>query len=149
MGDYNLDLLKCENHGPTMDFLNILFSQSFWPLITRPTRCQNHSHTLIDNILTNNLDHKSGFIYGIILNDISDHYPIFHICHNIPLNTSVKPIIRRNFNHYCKKFSGIESFRKITPRTLILSSLRNLVKYTMKPSPNTWWNVGTIIENHG
>ena len=55
LGDFYLDLLKSDKHNPTLDFLNLLFSHSFWPLITRPTRVTSSSATLIDNIFTNNI----------------------------------------------------------------------------------------------
>ena len=45
------------------------------PLITKPTRVSDSSATIIDHILTNDLEHSS--ILGIVeTNEISDHYPI-------------------------------------------------------------------------
>ena len=38
MGDFNLDLLKCDEHAPTMKYLNILYANSYLPMIARPTR---------------------------------------------------------------------------------------------------------------
>ena len=38
MGDYNIDLLKHDSHPHTNDFLNIMYSNNFIPVITRPTR---------------------------------------------------------------------------------------------------------------
>ena len=38
MGDFILDLLKCDEHAPTMEYLNILNANSYLPMITRPTR---------------------------------------------------------------------------------------------------------------
>ena len=67
MGDFNLDLLQ--------EFMDSLFSHMFFPLITRPTCITSHSATLIDNIFTNSLSFN--FRSGIILNDISDHLPVF------------------------------------------------------------------------
>ena len=67
LGDFNLDLLKSEIHNPTLDFLNSLFSYSFWPLITRPTRVTSSSATLIDNIFTNNIALKCLVLMGLSL----------------------------------------------------------------------------------
>ena len=53
MGDYNLDLLKHEIHPQTSDFLDIIYSYNYIPLMTRPTRRNEQSGTLIDNILKN------------------------------------------------------------------------------------------------
>ena len=49
-------------------------TESFLPLITKPTRIRDTSATLIDNIFTNVLPHPNS---AIIISDISDHFPIF------------------------------------------------------------------------
>ena len=77
-GDFNINLLKYEEHIDTNNFTDQLFSAGFHPLITRPTRITCHSGTLIDNIFTNEL--KTDIQSGIIINDISDHLPVFQIC---------------------------------------------------------------------
>ena len=51
LGDFNLDLLKSDIHNPTLDFLNSLFSHSFWPLITRP-KFHTQSSTIIQLPIT-------------------------------------------------------------------------------------------------
>ena len=99
LGDFNLDLLKSDIHNTTLDFLNLLFSHSFWPLITRPTRVTSSSATLIDNIFTNNIALKMSSINGIIINDITDHFPIFHICKDVVTVEEEKVIFNRNFTH--------------------------------------------------
>ena len=48
-----------------------------FPRITLPTRIQNTSHTLIDNILSNNIEDGLKSKSGILINDISDHKIIF------------------------------------------------------------------------
>ena len=47
-----------------------------WQLLTLPTRVSQQSATLIDHIWTNkvNMSHRS----GIILNALSDHFPVIH-----------------------------------------------------------------------
>ena len=55
-----------------------MFSLGLYPLIDKPTRITAYSATLIDNIFTNELD--STISSGLIINDISDHLPIFAIC---------------------------------------------------------------------
>ena len=44
-GDFNLDLLSQNTHGPTADFLNNLLSFAYLPAINRPTRISDHSST--------------------------------------------------------------------------------------------------------
>ncbi len=48
------------------------------PLITRPSRVTTHSATLIDNIYTNVLE--TGTVSGLLINDITDHLPVFATC---------------------------------------------------------------------
>ena len=78
-GDFNIDCLKSDEHRSTSEFLNLMYSHFFIPLITRPTRVASNSATLIDNIYTNNLRGIESTMSGLLTTDISDHYPIFHI----------------------------------------------------------------------
>ena len=50
MGDYNINLLNVHTHIPTADFIDIMYSYSFFPIITKPTRVTGNTATLIDNI---------------------------------------------------------------------------------------------------
>ena len=50
MGDFNIDLLKYENHTPSNDFVNMMFSYHFQPSVLHPTRITDSSTTTIDNI---------------------------------------------------------------------------------------------------
>ena len=81
MGDYNINLLNVDTLQLTSDFNDTLFSNGFVPLITRLTRVTSNSATLIDNIFTNQVNNNNinHVMSGILLTDISDHYPIFHI----------------------------------------------------------------------
>jgi len=45
--------------------------------IDKPTRITKHSTTLIDHIYTNDVKHS--FVSDIIIDDLSDHLPIFAI----------------------------------------------------------------------
>ena len=54
-------------------------SNSFLPLITRPTRVTATSVILIDNIFSNYLENCSHSMQGLMVTDMSDHYPIFHV----------------------------------------------------------------------
>ena len=74
-GDFNLDLLQYNQHTPTPEFIDTFFSHAFIPLISNPTRLTSYSSTLIDNIFTKNL--SQSILNGIVLNDLSDHLPVF------------------------------------------------------------------------
>ena len=75
-GDFNIDLLQHDTNNITNNFIDHLYSFGLHPLITRPTRITSHSKPLIDNIFTTNL---SNIHSGLIINDLSDHLPIFLI----------------------------------------------------------------------
>ena len=102
MGDFNIDLLKSESCDYTNRFTEQLFTSSFIPLITKPTRITHHTATLIDNIFTNNIEKLESSTNGIIFSDLSDHLPIVHMCN---LNThkensnSSDPIYKRVINN--------------------------------------------------
>ena len=101
MGDMNIDLIKHDVHMPTSSFLDIMYSNNFFPLITKPTRITEKSATLIDHIFTNNFDIKYQHIQGILQTGISDHFPIFHIANNIESSLVEQPyFFRRNI---CQK----------------------------------------------
>ena len=55
-----------------------MYTHAYVPLITRPTRVTNKSATLIDNIYTNDVQNISSYIQGLLITEITDHYPIFH-----------------------------------------------------------------------
>ena len=77
MGDFNINLLNMEENSITRDFFEIMTSYSYLPTIFRPTRITSYTATLIDNCFTNNYEHSADS--GILITDISDHLPIFHI----------------------------------------------------------------------
>ena len=68
LGDFNIDLLIYDKHSLTNEFLDSLSSHMLLPHIVQPTRVQNNSKTLIDNIYSN----------VITPNNIGQPY-----CHNI------------------------------------------------------------------
>ena len=76
MGDFNIDLLKCDTIQNNEDFLQTNFSSFYKPTIVRPTRITPHSKTLIDNIFTNTLENFSS---GNIRTSVSDHLPQYLI----------------------------------------------------------------------
>lgn len=78
MGDFNIDLIKCDTHNETGQFLDLMFSNFYSPHVDKPTRITEHSSTLIDNIFSNMNSLDTETCGGILCTDITDHYPIFH-----------------------------------------------------------------------
>ena len=94
-GDYNIDLLNPNKHRMTDKFINTLYSLSLYPKITRPSRITSHCATLIDNIFTNVLDNN--IISGLLINDITDHLPVFIVynCNYNKTSKDIRPQYRR------------------------------------------------------
>ena len=77
-GDYNIDLLQIQSNHHLHSYFETILSKGFFPHITRLSAASNFPcNTLIDNILTNNIDEFSTVKPGILINDISDHKMIF------------------------------------------------------------------------
>ena len=75
MGDFNINLLNCNTDKDTSDYIDTLYSHSFYPTINSPTRITPTSKTLIDNIFYNNA--SNNIISGNIATSISDHLTQF------------------------------------------------------------------------
>ena len=125
MGDFNIDLLKIENSDFSSRFCEKLFTSSFFPLITRPTRITQHTATLIDSIFTNDLAHLDSGINGVIFFDTSDHLPIFHLTvtkskHNCkhmhdPHKRTIDQKSLSSFISYVKNISWSNTFQAQNP----------------------------------
>ena len=80
-GEFNIDLLSVTSNRHVTEYL--LFPLVFFPKITLPTRIQENSNTLIDQIWSNNLEESKKSKSGILINNISDHNMIFTFIENI------------------------------------------------------------------
>ena len=89
----------------------MLSSLTYVHLFTRPTRVTADSATLIDNIFTNNINDFSHSTQGILVKDISDHYPVFHINKSIPSSDIDMYIYKRIYSAGKK-----EAFLRHLPR---------------------------------
>ena len=74
MGDINIDLNSSEYTSSQSEYLNVLKSNGFSNLITKPTRVTATSQTTIDHILSN--DYDSVLKPGVFSYKLADHYPI-------------------------------------------------------------------------
>ncbi len=79
-GDFNIDLLNPNGHQKTTEFIQTMYSNSLFPVITKPSRITIDTATLIDNIFTNEINYE--IVGGLLINDISDHLPVFAIFQN-------------------------------------------------------------------
>ncbi len=77
-GEFNIDISKHNSNRGIKYFLYTMYAICLYPLIDRPTRISNQSFSLIDNIFTNVTNYN--ITSGILINDITDHLPVFAIC---------------------------------------------------------------------
>jgi hypothetical protein len=106
LGDFNINIMHYDTHTSTAEFLDLMYTSSMLPLITKPTRITNNTYSLIDNIFHNDVL-QNYFINGIIYTDISDHFPVFSIKTNNPLSAQQKTHKYRNFSAV-----NIDKFKK-------------------------------------
>ena len=97
MGDFNLDLLKYSENNNIKQFFNVMCSNMCLPIISRPTRITRSSATLLDNIITNQMERPMH--RGIIYSDVSDHLPIFQISN---LNPTSDRLLHAKSNNTCR-----------------------------------------------
>ena len=74
-GDFNINLLSYDVYRSSKEFVDMMFSYGYYPLINKPTRITNISTTIIDNIFTSDIEFSKQS--GLLVNDISDHLPVF------------------------------------------------------------------------
>lgn len=77
MGYFNIELLKLDLNDNSNSFINLIFSSSFYPTISKPTRITESTATLIDNIFSNTLEEECKT--GLLLTDLSDDLPVFQL----------------------------------------------------------------------
>ena len=112
MGDYNMNLLNYDVHYNTAEFTDMMYANSFIPLVTRPTRITQSSATLIDNIFTNDLENLATSMQGILVADITDHFPVAYI------NTK--------YSNLEKEITVLKRVSTARNRTLFLNAISNL-----------------------
>ena len=98
MEDFNIDLLKYEQNNNANRFIHQMYSSHFYPVINKPTRISTNTATIIDNIFINNIDLNC--MNGILINDLSDHLPVFQILplisiENKPNKSYMKQVITK------------------------------------------------------
>ena len=88
--------LSDESHDQTTTFIGMLYLYTFVPLINRPSYVTS-SATVIHNIFTNNHNALARSYKVILVTDLSDHSPIFHISDSFTLDIKDVFIVKRSF----------------------------------------------------
>ena len=127
-GDIKIDFFQYNTNNQTSEYLDMLLSLGYLPIITKPTRITDHSATLIDHIYTNVPQKlvKS----GICLVGITDHLPIFCTVDNKLPNCNER-----------KYFRDFFSFKN----ELFINDLNNL-NFSNLVSPDVNQSMNNILE---
>ena len=111
-----MNLMNYQSHNVTGDFLDMMYSNTFFPFITRPTRITSHSATLFDLLIT------YFKILFKIFRSVDYYLPIFLIIYQEP-NTYLILLFIMNIVRTMKKVNRLSSFvikiRKMCPNFVI------------------------------
>ena len=111
LSDFNVNILNFAQHELTNTYIESMFSLGLLPVITRPTRLHHMSATLIDHIFESN--QLKGYIAGIIISSLSDHFPTFYIEQCTTKKLILKPFKSRIINE--ETIPGYENILKTAP----------------------------------
>jgi hypothetical protein len=89
-------LHSIQNDQTALNYLNSIVGNGFIQVITRSTRIQGQSHSLIDHILINKK--FGGGDCGTLISDISDHFINFQQLPSSNMKEKQKLITSRKFN---------------------------------------------------
>ena len=112
LGDFNIDLLKCNSNSSYSNFLDLMGSFNLLPTITLPTRITTSTSTLIDNIFLSSTTYDT--ISGNLTVNLSDHLPQFLLLFINPEPKSKTKLgyYRKwksfNSNSFSREFSNID-----------------------------------------
>ena len=100
VGDINVNLLNKTNASQSL--VEIMVSNSLFPLCTKPTRVKDGSASLIDHFWTNDLQRHCH--NHIVLDNITDHFPLLTTfsCNLNQANEKAKTIKKRSFDYRSK-----------------------------------------------
>ena len=93
--DANIDLSTLNSNTQANEYADIIVGNGFIQNITRSTRIQGKSYSLIDHILTNDI--SASHETGIIISDVSDHFFTFIDINKKTNKVETKPVKRRSF----------------------------------------------------
>ena len=123
-GDYNIDLLQIENSNKVNLFYQNRSISGFSPKITLPTRLSETTCTLIDNIITNNIDNNH--LSAVLTRKISDHKINFCMINEkrTAANSKGKFIeVEKNTRNAEENFQNYLSEKKIIALKWIITSV--------------------------
>ncbi|XP_065684726.1 uncharacterized protein LOC136096953 [Hydra vulgaris] len=143
LGDFNIDLLKCDTDLYAKDFFDSLISNYILPHIIHPTRICKTSKTLIDNIFSNIKSNK--YKAGNLTTTISDYLPQFLIAYNILKPQPSKKLLTQERNW--KSFNEV-SFKRDFHKTIIDKEPKIYPDNCTQSLENTISNINLLLDIH-
>jgi len=138
--DTNINLLKLLNDNQASNYLNSTLFSGFIQIIQRATRVQGQSYGLIDHILTNRTD--AVIKSGVIVSDISDHFPIFVVDTHYDTR-------KRDEYFYCRNFTlpNLNNFKQSLAQVNWNSTVTN--KNDVNLAYDNFWKIfHDLYERH-
>ena len=127
-GDININMIRSNVNDRIKFYIDQLQSVNCHNIIDKPTRVTMSSATLIDHIYTNDFDNV--LLPGIILSDVSDHFPIF-------LNITSE-------NHKSSHITKIRDTKNMNPE-LFLEDLENNITTELNSYSSTDSNADQLF----
>ena len=93
-GDLNIDVLKYNNCKSASEYVDLLFSFGLLQTVSKPTRCTFNTATLIDHSII--LPKKNTVENILLVNKISDHFPVLLFLHSNSRTKVEKEFSSRN-----------------------------------------------------
>ena len=97
IGDLNIDGMRVAENKHVEKFFHMLMDNNYLPLITKPTRVQDTSISIIDHVIINDKVIKTDtkIKSGVLYSSITDHLPVFiSIQEEHKITPKVRPMIR-------------------------------------------------------
>ena len=138
-GDYNINLLKMNGETHFSEFFYTMLGHSFYPKITLATRLNRSSGAiLIDNIYCKLSSQTVTSSAGIILDELSDHYPYFLRIDNLNTKLSNPP---RRAKQKINNIRAMENLRD----DMIDKNITKDLNHDLLADPNKNYD---ILHNH-
>ena len=133
-GDYNINLLKINGEAHFSEFCDTMLEHSFYPKITLPTRLNRTSGaTLINNIYCELSSQTLTTSAGIILDELSDHYPYFLGIDNLNIKQTKPPQCVK------QKINNIRAMENL--RDMLDSNITNKLNCDLLADSNENYNI--------
>ena len=103
VSDFNVNLLNFNTHPETAEYADLHMAYGLLPMITKPTHIYNTGASLIDHIFVTPA--KNPVTTGVLVCDISDHFPTFYIeelqqAHTPPASNYGRRINEKTMPHF-------------------------------------------------